>query len=449
MMVLGAYGTGARPTLNTGTSGGFSNSNTAISNVAIVGISFHAHTRDTSSPTYGGVTAGSVGFNISGNVRTMLLEDVVFDDYTYNLSLTGQAGRIRDFTMRRSIVTDAWSTDGKAQGLYADEVDGFVHEENVFDHNGWNEVVPGAAANISSHGVYMSSDNSGVVVRRNNVADSSSHGVMARSGGIIEDNVFLRNPINLTFGGGSPTVHPGGVEGHITGNVFLDSRSIAGAVRGTGVELSNLKPGAGVLVANNIFTADTHRNAAAISLATTSDATNLSQSMGVNDLTVRDNIVYDWYSGFSMPSSMRLGGTGHTGVNDVRVEHNDFQNTAIARIVRYGRPVNTAELFFGANRYASTFAPSGWFEVNGVTTSYDTWKATAEPTAIQAAGAYADPARSIAAYNVSLGGDAAFTAFMPLLRAQDRQTLDGRYTAQAIINYVRAGFTEGGIIPGG
>ncbi|MDQ3440439.1 MAG: DNRLRE domain-containing protein [Planctomycetota bacterium] len=448
MMVIGAYGSGARPKLNTGALNGFGNSGNPVAHVALVGIHFHSHLRDTANPNYDGTTAGGYGFNTTGRMDDVLIEDAVFDDYVYNLSVTGYDQRISNFRMRRSVVTDAWSTD-KAQGMYVSRVDGVLLEGNVFDHNGWNESVTGAQATVFNHGVYMASDNTGVVLRGNVLSNSSSHGVQARSGGIIEDNVFLRNPINLLFGGGSPTVKPGGVEGRVTGNVFLDSRSINGSSRGTGVELSNIKAGANVVVADNIFTADTHRKAAAITFGLTSDADNIAESVGINDLTIRDNIVYDWHSAWNMSETFRTGQTSYRGVNNVRVIDNDFQNPAVQRMVRHGPAVNTSQLYWQGNRYHSAFAAAGWFQVGSSVTSFNTWKSTAEPTAATEQGAYDDPARSVASYNVSLGGEAAVGAFIAAARANDRIALDGRYTAPALLNYVREGFTEDGIVPGG
>jgi chitodextrinase len=449
-MVIGTYGTGERPKLNTGTSIGFKNAD-QVSHLAVLGVHFHAHTRDTESSSYNGTTAGNYGMNSLGRLDDVLFEDVVFDDYTYNLSVTGYDSVITDFRLRRSIVTDAWSTSGKAQGMYVHRTSGMVLEENLFDHNGWNGDVSGAQQNIYSHGIYMSWDNSDVVVRGNIISDSSSHGLQARSGGVIENNVFLRNPINLLFGGGAPTVHPGGVSGRVSGNVFLDSRSINGSGRGTGLELSNLKPGANVTVTNNIFTGDTHRNASAITFGTTSDATNLGESMGINDLTIRDNIVYDWYSAWSMGSSFVLGGSGNLGVNNVKVDSNDFQNAAVARLVRHGPSVNKSELAFTNNRYDNhdAFSSSGWFQVGSTTTSMTTWKANVESTAQTVAPAYANPVRSIAGYNVSIGGSASLGDFVAGAAEQVRGAFEDDYSAAAVINYVRRGFAEGGVVPGG
>ena len=56
----------------------------------------------------------------------------------------------------------------------------------------------------------MSAHNSGVVVRGNVFANASSHGLQARAGGIIENNLFLKNPIGMVFGNGT-SFTPGGV----------------------------------------------------------------------------------------------------------------------------------------------------------------------------------------------------------------------------------------------
>jgi chitodextrinase len=446
-MVIGAYGSGDRPELKTGTSVGFTNSG-QVSHLAIMGINFHAHTRDTEAGSYNGTTAGDYGFRSHGQMDDILIEDTVFDDYTYNMSVTGYNGTITDFTVRRSIITDAWSTDGKSQGMYVSKTNGLTLEENLFDHNGWNEDVSSAKANIYSHGIYMSHLNDNVVVRGNIIADSASHGLQARSGGIIENNLFLRNPINMVFGGGSD-VKPGGVSGRVTGNVFLDSRDINGSGRGTAMEFSNIRPGANVVVSNNIMTADTHRHMSAITFGTVSNAKNVSEAEGINDLTFRDNIVYDWYSAWSMSDDFNLGGTNNLGVNNLKVVDNDFQLGEISRLVRQGTGNSTSEIEWTGNRYANRFSTSGWFTVGNTTTSYNTWKSNVESNAANTTVDYADPDRSINTYQSSIGKSANLSSFLGEARDQINGSYDGRFTAAAVINHVRKGFAEGGVIPGG
>jgi chitodextrinase len=445
-MLIGAYGSGERPVLNTGTGIGFKNSG-SVSHLVINGIYFHANSRDTDSSSYSGTTTGNYGFHTMGDLTDVLVEDAVFDDYTYNLSVTAYSGPINDFRLRRSIVTDAWSTTGKSQGMYIDEVDGLLLEGNLFDHNGWNSDVSAAKANIYSHGVYMSARNTGVVIRGNIFADSSSHGLMARAGGVIEDNLFLRNPINLTFGGGA-SVTAGGVSGRVKGNVILDSRDISGSKRGIGIEIANTRPGADVVVEGNIITGDTQRNTPAITFNTNSDASNISQAVGINDLTIRDNIVYDWYSGWNLSSSFDPGGTGNDAVNNLTVQDNDFQNTAIDRIMKEGTGVSS-EIAFAGNRYYDGSSNSAWFQIGSTTSSLSTWKSKVEPTAVADVASYASPTRSIATYNAAIGGSTAFSDFVADAADQRHGDYDSAYSAAAVINYIRQGFAEGGVVPGG
>src|SRR5207247_2730040 len=128
---------------------------------------------------------------------------------------------------------------GHSQGLYVSEVNGLLIEGNLFDHNGWNEQ-NGSGQTIFNHNVYMSGQNWNIVARKNISARASSHGMQARSGGKVEDNVFLANPISLSFGyvNGS-TVHVGGVKGYISGNVFLGNAKIGDASRGWAMEIRN------------------------------------------------------------------------------------------------------------------------------------------------------------------------------------------------------------------
>ncbi|HEV2296611.1 MAG TPA: right-handed parallel beta-helix repeat-containing protein [Tepidisphaeraceae bacterium] len=445
-MVIGAYGSGARPKLNTGTTVGFTNS-AAVAHLAIMGVHFHAHTRDTADTNYNGTTAGDYGFRSHGPLDNVLIEDAVFDDYEYNLSITGYNATITNFTLRRSIVTDAWSIDGKAQGMYVSKTNRVLLEENLFDHNGWNEDVSAAKANMYSHGIYMSRSNENVVVRGNIISNSSSHGIQARSGGTIENNLFLRNPINLLFGGGSE-VKAGGVSGRVAGNVILDSRDISGSGRGTAMDFSNIKS---ATVVNNIMTADTHRRMAAISFGTAADASNVSQAVGINNLAMKGNIVYDWHSAYNMSSSFQPGGSGYLGVNNLTVQDNDFQLGAIARLVRQGPGTNNTKMKWSGNRYTnrSWFSPSGWFQIGNTTTSYNMWKSKVESSAQSAAATYADPVRSIATYQSSIGQSANLGAFLREARDQANGDFDSRFTAAAVINHVRRGFAENGVVPGG
>src|SRR5205814_9152174 len=126
----------------------------------------------------------------------------------------------------------------KAQGLYASKINGLTVDGNVFDHNGWNEAVAGATANVFGHSMYLYESTSNVVVRNNIIANSASHGIQARGGGLVENNLFLKNPIGALLGNGAH-VRAGGVTGSVRGNVFIDDRDTAGLARGWAIEVGN------------------------------------------------------------------------------------------------------------------------------------------------------------------------------------------------------------------
>ena len=125
--------------------------------------------------------------------------------------------------IRRSVVIDSYSADGShSEGLYANGVNGLLLEGNTFDHDGWNAsvAVPKRRSSIMTpiSPILLPA----AVVRENLFADASSHGLQARGGGDVENNIFLDDPTGMSFGlvNGSP-VTPGGVAGIVNGNVFI------------------------------------------------------------------------------------------------------------------------------------------------------------------------------------------------------------------------------------
>lgn len=454
-MLVSSYGDAgaARPLLKTGAKRGFDLNGKPVHDLVIKGLHFQAHTRDPDSSGFTGSSGGDTGIRLVGAARRILIEDNYVESYQQNVSVMDWNGRPADITLRRNVVADAYATSsgGKSQGLYVDSSDRVTIEGNLFDHNGWDERVSWAVASQYNHNVYIQNTTTGIVVRDNIVANGSSHGVQARSGGEVRNNLFLRNAVGLSFGFvNGAALTPGGVTGTVDGNVFLDSRDINGVSRGWGVEINNLRPDAGVAVRNNVFAHDTRGTGAAIRLDTGAGVTNASQGVGINDLTVEDNITYKWHQGFYTNYQFVNGGAGLTGYNDVTVRNNDFQQMSATKMVRHGQPVSTAEDRWSGNRYADTNLPtSDWFDIGGTRTPLETWRSKAEPTALSSTAAYADPNRTISTYSASLGGESSLNGFLREARKQSQGNFRSAYTSAAAINYVRKGFAEAGVVPGG
>lgn len=443
-ILISAYGSGDRPLLNTRGDNAITTNVTSVNHVAIIGIRFNSNTNDPSSPDFTNTSAG-YGFYGVAPVNDLLIEDCLFEYYGTNLLFQNTQGAVTDISVRRNVVTD--SSGGRSQGTYVNGVDGILFEENLFDHNGWSEENSGDSATIFNHNVYMSARNSGVVIRGNIFANASSHGLQARAGGIVENNLFLKNAIGLVFGNGS-SFTPGGVEGRVSNNVFMEGRDINGSPRGYAVEVGNTKPGAGTTLDGNLFAHDGQRSSfAAIKLSMGGPPSNLSDAVGLNDLTVRGNVVYDWYQALSTDASYVPGGSGFKALTGLTITDNDFQHTVSPRLLVHGNPYDGQIESWDDNHYWDDSPSSGWFSVGTVTKSFDQWRDDFEPDANRTQRRYRDPGRTVGTYNRSLGGGATLEAFVADARNQSRQNWRPQLTAGAMNDYMREGFTVDSSVP--
>lgn len=97
--------------------------------------------------------------------------------------------------VRRNVVTDSYSTVSGSQGMYLQGLGSILVEENVFDHNGWNETVSGGGASIFSQNIYISCNNASEVVTGNISTRASNMGLEARNGGTTTNNLLAQNNV--------------------------------------------------------------------------------------------------------------------------------------------------------------------------------------------------------------------------------------------------------------
>jgi hypothetical protein len=439
-IVIGAYGTGDRPTIDSGTSDGFNaTKDDAVNHVAIIGVHFAANTR-IPGKDFVSTSGGGAGIRVLAPTNDFLIEDCYVEGYQDNVLFQDFFGGISNVRVRRSVIADAYSaTNAHSQGLYAEGVQGLLLEGNVIDHNGWNDQIPGASATSFNHDVYLRADCTDVVVRDNVFARASSHGLQARSGGDIENNLFLDNPVGMSYGlvNGSPAT-AGGVSGIVNGNVFLGGNDgkINGTTRGWGMEIGNIKPDAGTTVSNNIFSGDgTGGEQPAINVAVGNNIDNFSQTVGVNDLTIRGNIIYKWPGGIGIEYDLKPGTTGPYALNGLVVKDNDFQHLtgdAVFHNIDYNRDAED----WSDNVYdgGSDGKP------NIYAMSFDSFRKEIEPSATIHTQKYIEPTRNADSYDKSVGGDGTMEDFLAQARQQSSQDWRGEFTAGAAIGYVHDGF---------
>jgi hypothetical protein len=439
-VVIGAYGSGARPQLDTGDNNALYMGGGKVAHVSILGIAFVADSRIPGSGSFKS-TDGNPGLRILGTVDDLLIEDCLVRGYHDNILLQNYFGPITNVRVRRSMILDSYSISTQhAQGLYADGVDGLTLEENVFDHNGWMEGVGGAYATGFNHNVYMRANDTGVVVKGNIFARAASHGLQARGGGVVENNLFLDNPIGMSFGlvNGSPATS-GGVSGDVENNVFIGGGqdSISGGQRGWALEIGNTKKGAGVTVADNVFAGDGTGKFPAIILGVGSNMDNTDQTVGINDLTIRDNVIHHWYQGIRVSAGLEAGKGGPNALNGLTITNTDFQDLTsrpVMHDVAFGK---SAEKWSG-NRYEDWTSTLQYQLI-----SWDKWKKDYESGASKTSVSYPDANRTAASYSKALGNGATGEDLVDEARKQSSQNWNSDYTAGAANNYIRGGFMSG------
>ncbi len=237
---------------------------------------------------------------------------------------------------------------------------------------------------------------------------------------------------------------PGGVSGVINGNLFLGTGTINGQARGMAMELGNLRPGSPTIVSNNVVADGTGSAFAAIMLEYGSTVSNPADAVGINDLTIDSNIVYQWDKGLGIQDGLRPGGSGATGLNGLTVRDNVFQKIASPDVVQQGNALDSAAETFTGNQYGGSGADASLGVVQSQAVSWKRWVARVEPSADASLVAYVEPSRSAAAYSASLGGGATDSAFLADARGQSSQSWSPQLTSAALLNYVRDGFNVSG-----
>jgi hypothetical protein len=180
----------------------------------IKGIEIYKYNSD---PTFAGYVGSQNSLRFVGGGANLKIEDCLMRFLEVSVqSFTPPTNTYTNFEFRRNIVLDAWKHDslttkeaGKISGMFVSGVNGYLIEENFFDHNGWNESIPDAAANKYNHNLYVQYSNAaGGVMRGNISARGAAHGLQARSGGKIDRNLFVLNAVGFNIGGEAAPTDP-------------------------------------------------------------------------------------------------------------------------------------------------------------------------------------------------------------------------------------------------
>ncbi len=448
-LLIGAYGEGNRPEIrnSSGYAFGAGSPTARVHDVIVQSVRMYAAARDINSGVYN-ASVKSDGIYLAGNIENLTFEDISVEYYNNNLVASTYYPHFKNLVIRRSNLSHAYSDwKSHSQGAYLEGIDGIVLEGNTFDHNGWSEQVSSGGATIFNHNVYVQGISKNLVARGNIFSNASSHGLQARPGGVIEDNLFLNNPIGLSFGlvNGSGPLVAGGVTGKISSNVFVGGRDINGQARGIGLEIANIRAGGNVTVEKNIFTKSYQGGLfAAINLSVSNNQNNGELAAGINDLTLKDNIVYKWERGVWVNPSLNNGGSGPYSVNNLKFLNNDFQEIKLSNILYHGPSVVSGNEVLSGNRYHTQIAGGAPVFMAGRGYDMASWFAGYEPTGLNVRANYVDPERDVRSYSAAIGGSGSNEDFLARARANNRTNFNIVHTASVVNAYIRAGFIDNG-----
>jgi hypothetical protein len=369
-MLLSSYGSGPRPQIRSGSGNGFNIwGNGDGNNMALVGLHFWPN-------TYNGGNGTPRCIGVYGEVSNLLIEDCYLQAAEVNLviqgasTLPGPTGRHKNIELRRNVVVDAYatSTDNTA-GLYAQGTDGLLLEENIFDHNGWRDDVPGSDPTWYRRNCYIQDGNTGVVVRGNIIAQTD--GIQVRCGGTVEGNLVMKNAIGILFGGGQHP-DPNGVVGTVRENVVLDGNDLqAGSPRGWGMNFENVGQ---AVVERNVVAHNVNGHApypVTFGIA--------SNGAGVHNLDFQNNVVFDW-NGVT-----RFTGNASQTVN-VHLTNNKFQNeVSTDPLIVHNQQESTAGVYSSGNAFNSIAQLGSWMQAGNIL-SLNQWKPMVHDTTSIARG---------------------------------------------------------------
>lgn len=365
----------------------------------------------------------SVGLRWVGSGRGILVEDCRIAGYQGNIIFQGIEGTIQDLRIRRCVITDSHSASSHSQGIYISNADGVVIQENVIDHNGWKEGV--APATKFNHNIYLQANvSANTAVVGNILANASSHGAQMRGGGFAEDNLVIGCPIGILFGSSAHDYVSTWATGAVRENVVIDSRDIDATQRlGWGITVENAK---GAPIERNLVA---HQRAANAPVA-------FSFNHKYGDLTLTNNVVYDWMVEGRGGVGLRWGPDPQSRVT---VRGMVIQQPRGGRVIeRFSAPPEG--LFqYESGRYYSADAREAWFRTASEGGGASGWGALERGAAMEQVR-FPDPTRDVASYNQTVGGKASVEDFLERARRQSRATWKDELTAKAANEWIRAGF---------
>ena len=449
-LVIGAYGSGARPKINYSTnSNGLFGTDPGDTNNFIVVDSIEI-------ASAGSNTATCVGFSFLGITNNVLMQNCKATGFGCNFRIEGDDTHRHTHTyFKGNICCDAncavAAGTNASQGVFFSDCDHIVCEFNLFDANAWSSSVD---YTIYRHNVYVQDGCTGVIWRYNTATNGD--GVQLKAGGECYQNVMSKCTVSLKYGVGD-TPPAAGVNGLVAHNAFLENIDPPAGSGPTGPlsfdAMNPLRAGMALYLANLVGVSFSHNYF--IGGVGTSARTIWWVAMDVGGgvhrslqgCTFDSMISHNWGGQFLSLEADILYSTGN------KMKRCVFQNTTatnkdpglspnyavIDTFDNYANDDLALENCVLSPNPAVTNPAGAVLNVGSLATWFTQMGAVGcSTTAIT----YSAPDRSLGTYAGTVGLTATHAAYITAMRAQDRDVAwDDRYTAPAVVSYIAAGFS--------
>ena len=366
--------------------------------------------------------------------------------------------------IKDNIITDSASSGkGHSQGVFAKGVEKLNIVGNVIDHCGWyldrdGELPNSRIATKFNHCLYLQNGGYPAMVKNNIITRASSHGLQARSGGIVVNNLFARNPIQFFISSKGLNGDANQSRMIAKNNMVLEATDINYQMpRGTGIQHNNAYF---ALYEDNVVAhvlSASKSNKRAIQIVCKTDDVHTSIS-GQCRARFRNNLVYNWGNDF--------GGylvSAKDFKNSLGIEHQVINNhfaiaDSRAKFINVQRETLKNKYLFHGNTYSSPqIETKNLFTLPGkAKVSFPQWKSKVEKTAKGVNTVeFVDPCRTMATYyddkvlgntnndNCKIMHDKKlFEQFMDLAKQKNSLVEGSGVTVNSVIDYIREGFNR-------
>jgi hypothetical protein len=434
-ILISSYNSGARPLIKSEESSVISNDGHVFpEHTFFIGLDLYSYKRDPSSVDYDESVTSNRGIRWVGGGNDILVEDCCFRFFSGGLVVQKYTGpQLSDFSLRRSIITDSYSTNSHSQGFYASHVDGLLVEECIFDHNGWliqgtgDNSQEGGAATMFNHNTYFNECND-VIFQGNIFLRPSSMGNKmcsnhpdSSTGILFDNNLYVEGEIGIGIGGN--TEDPSRFNDVIIrNNVMLHIGRSNPTSRNFGWYLE-ISDNNNCIVSNNCFVHQPwYTNTYAINIGGASE----------ENILISNNTIYD-----IRYQAIRVN--VNTAWNNIQIFENTIQDDTLGPLMVY-QSGDFEEASYYDNTYYTSDS-SSFARLDGEYLTFDEWVSeSGETGATNEEIDFTDPNRTVESYYSSIGGDGTFEGFIEEARQQSKSDWNPAYTASAVNDYIREGF---------